>query len=159
MPIPWYRWRQGIVHRTVAGLVCQHAELTCHRIDEEILDRGSNSQLLAERRAVLVAALGHLLHKKFVAVEQRSRLAYPSKCLRMPGVSACSAVHREDVPQSVQLSVLAKEVLPAQDLGGDVPDPHRARLSRTSSRAFGERSRYARSFLSFRSASSTRGST
>lgn len=76
-----------------------------------------------------VATASDLCHKQLVAVKQRPCFADPPQRLGMAGVPSGTVVHGEDVPQSVQLTVLAEEMLAAKDVRGDVPNSHRVRLT------------------------------
>ena len=80
-----------------------------------------------------VTAMDHLRDQQFVALEQRSGLAEPPERLGMTGVTSRTAVHSEDVPQSVQFAMFAEEMLTAQKVRANVPDPHRVRLTAASS--------------------------
>ena len=106
-------WREGPAEGAAAGLARQDGELAGDRVDQDILDAGTRDSSLVERRVVSVAAADHLRDEQLVAVEQRPSLADPPERLGMTGVAADAAVHGEDVPQSVQLAVLAEEVLTA----------------------------------------------
>ncbi len=114
-----------------AGFVRQDGKLTRHGVNQDILNGATGGLALIKRRAVLVAATVHLRDQQFVAFEQCSGFSVPPECFGMSGVASRAAVHGEDVPQSVQLAVFAEEMLTAQKVRGNVPDPHRVRLAST----------------------------
>jgi hypothetical protein len=71
---------------------------------------------------VEVAAARHLPDQPLVAREQRGELPLPAARFGMPPVPAL--VEREDVPEPVQLAVLAEQVARAQQPRVQIPDPH-----------------------------------
>src|SRR6185503_14516254 len=74
-----------------------------------------------------VPTTGHLAHQLLMPRMQRGQLARPAQGLgvhRVPAPPLC-----QDDPQGVQLAMLAKQVLPAQNTWRQIPDSHHGKLS------------------------------
>jgi hypothetical protein len=69
---------------------------------------------------MVVPAAQHLRDEGVVAVEERREAAFPAPDLGVPAVAG--PAEDENVPEAVQLAVLAKQMLPAEQTGIDVPD-------------------------------------
>jgi hypothetical protein len=79
---------------------------------------------------VLVVTSLHFGHQFLVPLIQRSGLANPAFRLRMPRVSPSAAMYNQDVPETMELSVLTEQVLPAKLSRGYIPDSHSDILTR-----------------------------
>ena len=66
----------------------------------------------------------HLAHQRFVTVVKRHQT--PHLPLRFKMLPVSGFPHRQDVPEPVQLAMLAEQVLTAEDFGKNVPDSHGA---------------------------------
>ena len=62
---------------------------------------------------MLVSPPPHFLYKFFVPVIERTLLPHPALGLRMIRISSHAAVLGEDVPKTVEFTVLTEEVLAA----------------------------------------------
>jgi hypothetical protein len=72
---------------------------------------------------MLVPANGHLPDKRGMPAIQRFQLALPAQRFRMTRIAFFAVdQHR---PNRMQLPVLAEQMVPAQSLRGNIPDPHR----------------------------------
>lgn len=71
-----------------------------------------------------VSASLHFAHERFVSLIEGTRLAYPALRLGMVRVPALAAVFGENIPQAVELAMLAEEMLAAQVLHVNIPHPH-----------------------------------
>ena len=69
-----------------------------------------------------VAAAPHLRYLELMPLEQRLEPAPPAQGLGMAGVALFSL--RDHDPDSVELTVLTQEMVPAQEPWRDVPDAH-----------------------------------
>jgi hypothetical protein len=73
---------------------------------------------------VAIAATGHFRDELFVPHKERFGLADPSQRFRVPGVSTHPAVLGQDVPQTMELAMLAEQMPAAKMSWMEIPNTH-----------------------------------
>src|SRR5690606_25355718 len=122
--------RRALVEGAGAGFGAEDRELFGGRVDESGLGVGTGGQGGIEGRAVPVAAPLHLGDEGLVPPVEGGETSFPAARFRMAAVAG--SVEGEDVPERVQLAVLAEEVAPAEERRVHVPDPHGIGLAGSS---------------------------
>ena len=107
---------------TVALLFPQELSLFGGSVDECVLDLNSTGETPRKRTLMVVTASYHFCYERLVPLVQRFRLAHPAQRLGMPAITAF--LLRDDGPYRVQLTMLAKKVLPAEKFWRKIPDAH-----------------------------------
>src|SRR5690606_10205075 len=92
------------------------------RINEDVLHVGTRGKRRIERRMVTIAAPLHFRHERLVSQIERLQPAFPPARLRMPAVAGQPS--GQNIPQAMQLAMLAEQMAAAQQARIDVPDPH-----------------------------------
>jgi hypothetical protein len=109
-----------MTRKTVARLLAEESDLLFQRVDEDILEIRTGGERRIERRIVAIAAPLHLEDQQLMPLEKSAELAGPAQGFGMQAVAPFP--EHVDVPEAVQLAVLAKQMLPAEQTGIDVPD-------------------------------------
>lgn len=108
----------------VARLPAQERALFAECGEERSLSPTPPGETFVERCAVVIPTMSELVNKCTVTVVECTRLPYPPERFGMARVAAASAMLRENVPKTVQFTVLGEEMFPAQVPRMNVPDAH-----------------------------------
>lgn len=106
---------------TLARLPPQKTKLLLWWIDVDVLSVRTDSECWIEGGSVPIAPTLHLSNQELVSKEQCRELACPSTSLGVLPVTR--PVEYIDIPEAVQLPVLAEEVSSTEKARIDVPDP------------------------------------